>query len=106
MRKTNTESLLQSFEKSNNTATVAAVKQTEPAPNIDPEEKKKAAKKIGILEKDIERLETKKKEIEIQMGVPGFFEQSNSSIILKEYELLKSQIATHVKEWEQLVEMV
>ena len=40
------------------------------------------------------------------MGVPGFFEQSNSSNTLKEYELLKSQIATHVKEWEQLVEMV
>lgn len=106
LEKTNTESLLQSFEKSNNTATAAAVKQPEPAPNIDPEEKKKAAKKIGILEKDIERLETKKKELETQMGVPGFFEQSNSGTILKEYELLKSQIATHVKEWEQLVEMV
>lgn len=68
------------------------------------EEKKKMLKRIQILEKDIESGEKKKKDFELKMADPEFYQSRDSQKILSEYQKIKSEIDLKTVEWERLIE--
>jgi len=63
-------------------------------------------KKLKSVEQKIVRLEEKKLSIETDMSFPDFFEQEDSSKILKDYETLKSELVSLNQDWERIAEEI
>jgi len=73
-------------------------------PKITDEELKKLKRKLQYVERDIEKLDSKKVKLESKMGEDSFYTSSDSAAILQKYEDLKKEIITRNQEWEQLAE--
>lgn len=75
-------------------------------PKISDEDLKKLKRKLQYVERDIEKLESKKQKLELKMGEESFYASADSEAILKKYEDIKKDIVIKNKEWEQLAEEV
>ncbi|MDQ3142399.1 MAG: ABC-F family ATP-binding cassette domain-containing protein [Bacteroidota bacterium] len=68
---------------------------------LNADEKKKVLRKIQNLEKDIEKIEVKMKELENKMAVGGFYGSQDSTKVVASYENEKTQLDIKTKEWEE-----
>lgn len=75
-------------------------------PKISDEDLKKLKRKLQYVERDIEKLESKKQKLELKMGEESFYASADSEATLKKYEDIKKDIVIKNKEWEQLAEEV
>lgn len=73
-------------------------------PKITDEELKKLKRKLQYVERDIEKLDSKKVKLESKMGEDSFYTSTDSASILQKYEDIKKEIVTRNQEWEQLAE--
>jgi ATP-binding cassette subfamily F protein 3 len=68
------------------------------------DERKKLNRELTYLERDIEKLEAKIKEIETQMLDPEFFKKQDAFKVTKEIDEMKGQIASKMERWEVVSE--
>ena len=73
---------------------------------ISDEELKKLKRKLQYVERDIEKLDSKKAKLELEMGEESFYTSDGSAAVIKKYENLKVEITTRNKEWEELAEQL
>ncbi len=70
------------------------------------DEEKKIKRKIQYLERDIDKMESQCKEIEIKMADPAFYRSTEFEPENKKYLLLQKKLKEKTKEWEDLVETI
>jgi ATP-binding cassette subfamily F protein 3 len=63
------------------------------------EERKQLQRAVQLAEKNVERLETKLKEMEATMADPAFFQKPDSQRTLQQYEQLKKELESAMTEW-------
>ena len=73
-------------------------------PTISDEELKKLKRKLQNVERNIEKLDGKKVNLETKMGADSFYTSSDSAKVLQQYEDLKKEIVDRNQEWETLAE--
>jgi ATP-binding cassette, subfamily F, member 3 len=67
------------------------------------DEQRRKDKELALIEKRIQQLEEQMRGLEAEMGKDGFFETSESELILKRYNDLKMQYDLAMEQWEQFV---
>lgn len=72
---------------------------------VDAEEQKKAKRKIGNLERDIEKLEKEIAAITEKMGDPAFYATPEFDKANAQYKTKQEQLQSTTAEWERLVEI-
>jgi len=93
--------LQKSESKPKNTNTAKA----KPAENkLSRDEEKAIKRKIQYLERDMEKLETKSKEIEDKMGDPAFYKDPSFNDENDRYQKMQKKLGEKMEEWEMLVE--
>lgn len=84
-------------------STAKAKETSEEAPKeeLSYEERKKRMRRLSNAEKKIERIEEQIAEIELKMADPGFYENANAQVVMKDHAQLKRDLEGAMEEWEE-----
>lgn len=80
------------------------VKQKPTEPKLSREEEKAVKRQIQYLERDMEKLESAGKEIEVKMADPAFYNDPKFHAENEKYQKMQGELEQKMSEWESLVE--
>lgn len=77
-----------------------------PKQEIDHDEQKKLKRRLGYVERDMEKLETQKQSLNERMQDPAFYQDPEFVVVSKKIKDIDDQLSTLMIEWEELADKI